>query len=417
MYCNAMDYSTPILCRRRGCIDVAREWEKENRPEQELCSIAVTSLCGKFLRLIAGQAFPRPYRRGTAEASWAHCLWRDSCSCRAASSSSCRPPPCPSQLGNATEPALPPGQSPPRCGGTRTRTKPRSSASSALPGTAAAPLVTPKVCTRVAQATTWSCTAIFKLNRSRLRGRRLVTRLLSPPLSSCCPVRQSELISHLAPCLPFSEPHPAPSHLEQEQSALSAPSGAWKCPCGAGAGTAADARQEHLHLHSFHLLPTTARVFAEPCSSGEPFAAHACGAEPLLQQQGGTHSAGTQIGKLGLWMCLCRAEHHPSQHPVLGLQRGEEAAASSHQDRWFASTAFLGTGVKDNQGMATTQRWGGVRDPLVGIHFNVLPQSYTWVVKPHSSLERRQKHNLFLQSIDVSKITDQESILFSLPFM
>lgn len=57
-------------------------------------------------------------------------------------------------------------------------------------------------------------------------------------------------------------------------------------------------------------VSTAARALAEPCS----FAAVPCSppewlCQPLLQQQGGTHSAGTQIGKLRLWMCLLRAEH------------------------------------------------------------------------------------------------------------
>lgn len=196
-------YNSLILWRRRGCIYVAWEWEKKNHPEQGLCSTAVTSLWGKFLRLIPGHAFPRlPHTWHSQGELRSHPplstsqLW----------GSVTKPPLSTSQLwGNVTKPALSPAHLA-KVSRDATGQGQNLSEVPAQHYQAQQPfhLWLQKSCTCETQATTWSCTAIFKLNHSRLGGKKLVTRLLSPPLSSCCPVRQSELISRLAPCLLFS---------------------------------------------------------------------------------------------------------------------------------------------------------------------------------------------------------------------
>lgn len=136
-------------------------------------------------------------------------------------------------------------------------------------------------CTRVRRATTWPCTAIFKLKHSRLQGKKLVTRLLPPPLSSCCPVRQSELISHLAPRLLFSGPQPAPSHLEQEWCVLISPQQCLKMSLlGLVLGPAADAEQEHLPPWLIPPLslsqPGVLLSQAPPGSPWQPLLSHSC---------------------------------------------------------------------------------------------------------------------------------------------
>lgn len=160
-----------------------------------------------------------------------------------------------------------------------------AAASSAASATAAFPLVTPEI--------PYACDTSHHLvtyGNFQVKPHKITTEetshepVVSSPLFLPPRKAQSELISHLAPCLLFSQPHQALSHLEQEQRVLMGPQRCLTtCLLGLVLGAAADARHERLHP-SLHPPPisTAASAFAEPCSSRGALQIHSCSGDVLI---------------------------------------------------------------------------------------------------------------------------------------